>query len=92
MFESFVHSLGTYYGADWLSMLTGFTGSWMVTSRNHWGFLFMIASMLLAGVTAVIASQYGFIFANIISIGIAIRGFVTWRPKTEVETPPLILP
>ncbi len=73
-----------YYGLDWLSMLIGFAGGWLVTSHNRWGFLLVILSTLFAAVTAVMASQYGFILANIINILIATRGFVAWK-KTKAE-------
>lgn len=78
MLDSFIDSFFIYYGADWASMITGFAAAWMITSKNRWGFVLMIISLILAVVTAVIAHQYGFIVANIINIGIAIRGWVLW--------------
>jgi nicotinamide riboside transporter PnuC len=68
-----------YYGLDWLSMILGFTGAWMITEKRPIGFLFTILSVLFALATALMANQYGFVIANIISIGIAGRGYYKWK-------------
>lgn len=79
MYEAFINSLSTYYGADWLAMLFGFAGAWLVTNKNKYGFLLTIVSLVFAITTAVIAEQFGFIMANTINMAIAVRGFVHWR-------------
>ena len=74
-----------YYGLDWLSMLSGFLGAWLITERKRTGFLFMIASVLMALATALMAEQYGFVVANMINIMISIRGFIKWRAEEQME-------
>jgi len=79
MSDLIFNSFQTYYGLDWLSMLLGFYGTWLVTEQNRTGFLFLIVSVILAAITAIIASQFGFIVANIINACIAMRGFFKWK-------------
>ncbi len=81
MTDSFFQTLTMYYGLDWLSMLIGFAGGWLVTSQNRWGFLLVILSTIFAAATAIMASQYGFILANIINILISTRGFIAWKKR-----------
>lgn len=83
--ESIIASFSVYYGADWASMLFGFCGAWMITNKNKWGFALLIVSLFLAMATAVIAGQYGFIVANIINVGIAVRGFYKWTREAAAE-------
>ena len=86
MLEAFIESFSTYYGADWAAMIFGFTGAWLVTNKNKYGFLLSIVSLCFAVTTAIIAGQFGFIAANIINMGIAIRGFVHWYRDEKVLT------
>ena len=60
-------------------MLIGFYGTWLITEQNRFGFLLIIISVILAGITAVIANQFGFVLANIINASIALRGFFKWK-------------
>lgn len=83
--ESLFYSLQTYYGMDWLSMLLGFYGTWLITERRKAGFLFLISSVFLASIVAVIASQYGFVVANIINASIALRGYRKWAQQDKSE-------
>lgn len=79
MSELLLNSFQTYYGLDWLSMLLGFYGTWLITEQNRKGFLFLIVSVILAAITAIIANQFGFIVANMINACIATRGFFKWK-------------
>ena len=70
-----------YYGLDWLSMVMGFAGAWLVTEKNKYGFILTIISVTLALIVALMAQQFGFVFANVITIGIATRGFMKWKAE-----------
>lgn len=72
-----------YYGLDWLSMMCGFAGAWLITEKKKVGFIFTLGSLFLAFVTALLAQQYGFVTANIISAGIAVRGFHKWTKEEQ---------
>ncbi len=75
MFEIFV----TYYGLDWASSLVGLCGLYLVTERNRFGFLLTSLSVVLAAVVAVMAGQYGFLLANVVTFILALRGFLKWE-------------
>lgn len=79
MQEILLNSFQTYYGLDWASMLLGFYGTWLVTEKNRMGFLFLIVSVSLAAITAIIANQFGFVAANMINAFIAVRGYIKWK-------------
>ena len=85
MIEILMESFARYYGMDWLAMAFGFTGAWMITNKNKTGFIYTLVSLCFALMTALIAGQYGFVFANLISMGIAIRGFIHWRSDERAQ-------
>ena len=78
---------GTYYGLDWISMILGFFGAWIVGNKNPKGFIIVICSVILAMITAIIAEQYGFIVANTVSIFIATRNYRLWVKEGEHHAP-----
>lgn len=85
MTEVLIESFARYYGMDWLAMIFGFTGAWMITNKNKTGFILTLISLCFALMTALIAEQFGFVFANLISMGIAIRGFIHWRSEEQSQ-------
>lgn len=84
------HTLfGQYYGLDWAAMAFGFYGSILVTNKNLIGFLFSVIAALCAFIVAIMSDQYGFVFANLIHVAIAMRGYMLWsaeiRSKEQVS-------
>lgn len=71
-------ALLNYYGLDWLAMLCGFAGMWLLGKKRKVGFLFSAGGMIAGFVVSIIASQYGFIVANAVMFGIAVRNYVLW--------------
>jgi len=69
----------TYYGLDWVSFLLGVTGMILLTNKRAFGFLLSALSVLFAAVVAIMANQYGFLAANVVSFVVALRGFLKWR-------------
>jgi len=70
--------LFNYYGLDWLSMLFGFYGLWLLGKKRKVSFIFTAIGMVLALAVALIANQYGFMVANSIMIFIALRNYRLW--------------
>ncbi len=85
--EVFTALIGQYYCLDWICMITGFYGGWLITNKNSYGFVFTMLSMFIAMVVAIMASQYGFIFANLINIFIAARGLSLWTREARIQSP-----
>lgn len=72
-----------YYGLDWLSVLFGLSGFYLVSEKNPLGFVLTFVSVLLAASVAVLAGAYGFIIANVVTAAIAIRGYMKWSTSGE---------
>ena len=77
--ETVIYTLGQYYGLDWVSVVFGLIGLYLVTEKNRIGFLFTVISVVLAAVVAMYAGAYGFILANIVTAILAIRGYIKWN-------------
>ncbi len=81
MFVTLIEIFGEYYGLDWLSVAFGLYGLHLITEHRRIGFIFTILSVTVASVIAVVAHQYGFIVANVITAYISIRGYRKWKDK-----------
>lgn len=75
--------LFSYYGLDWLSMLLGFYGMWLLGKKRKVGFVFTVLGMVSALSVALLAQQYGFIFANIIMMILSARNYIMWRAEEK---------
>jgi hypothetical protein len=78
-----LHSLGTYYGLDWVALITGISGSYLITNRNRWGFFISGAGCVAGFTVAFTAGQFGFVAYNIIIVAMMIRGFLLWGPPFQ---------
>lgn len=76
--EALLQSFGHYYGLDWLALLAGVTGSYLLTSRNRWGFCASGIGCVAGFGAAVLSGQFGFIAYNLIILALMARGFVLW--------------
>lgn len=81
------HTLfGTYYGLDWIGMLAGFFGMYLLTSKRRMGFMISIIGFSAGLIVSYMAHQYAFVIANIINIYFASLGYSRWgdpKPKTS---------
>jgi len=78
-----------YYGLDWLASLVGLLGLYLLTEKIRVGFLLTAVSVIVASVVSVVADQYGFLLSNIVTFGLALRGYQRWNrePASEVIKP-----
>lgn len=81
--DTVITLFGTYYGLDWASMVLGFFGMYLLSERNRLGFVLTIGGALLAVGVSIIASQYGFIFANFVNICLALWGIYKWGKPAQ---------
>lgn len=77
--------LFNYYGLDWLSMMFGFYGLWLLGKKRKISFLFTATGMVLALAVAIIANQYGFVVANSVMIVIALRNYRLWYLEEKLN-------
>lgn len=78
-------NLFNYYGLDWLSMLLGFYGMWLLGKKRKVGFVFTAFGMVSALSVALLAQQYGFIFANIVMMILSARNYIMWRAEEKAK-------
>lgn len=71
-------NLLNYYGLDWLAMLFGFYGMWLLGQKRKVSFVFTGIGTVFALCVAVLSSQYGFIVANLIMMFLSTRNYVLW--------------
>jgi len=84
MIEYIVQGLKLYYGLDWLSLILGLVGLWMISVKNKNGFILQSVSVALAGIVAYMAQQYAFVVNSLISASILLYGYHNWS-KDENE-------
>lgn len=70
-----------YYGLDWLSVLLGLIGTYMLGEHRKEGFLLIVMSVSCAASVAVMAETYAFLVANLAAIFLNIRGYIRWGHK-----------
>lgn len=68
-------ALTVYYGLDWVALLLGISGSYMITEQNRYGFVLTALACLCGFAVAVMSSQFGYVVYNILLAAIAVRGF-----------------
>jgi hypothetical protein len=78
IFEAFLHSFTVYYGIDWIALVAGVSGSYLMTNRNRLGFLMSGFACVAGLIIAAMSGQFGFIAYNIIIIGLMVRGYRLW--------------
>jgi hypothetical protein len=84
--ESILQNITTYYGLDWITIILGITGYLLITEKKAIGFLFNAASVIAAAFVALIAFQWGFLVANLIQFGVAIRAYIKWKSEEKLMT------
>lgn len=78
-------NLFNYYGLDWLSMLLGFYGMWLLGKKRKISFIFTGLGMVFALSVALLAQQYGFVFANLIMMTLSARNYIMWGAEEKTK-------
>ncbi|QQG36742.1 MAG: hypothetical protein HYS17_02910 [Micavibrio aeruginosavorus] len=68
-------ALTVYYGLDWVALILGISGSYMITEQNRYGFVLTALACLCGFAVAVLSSQFGYVIYNVLLAAIAVRGF-----------------
>jgi nicotinamide riboside transporter PnuC len=85
MIDALVESFKIYYGLDWLSLVFGILGMWLLSRKERSGFIFQGISIFCAGVISYVAGQYGFVVSAFITMGIMIYGYANWKEDERPE-------
>lgn len=73
--------LGHYYGLDWMAMIFGLSGFYLITRHNRLGFAFQGVASVLGCWVAVMSGQGGFVVSNIAFMIIASYGYLAWAQQ-----------
>ncbi len=68
-----------FYGLDWMTMVFGLTGAYLLTARNKMGFVLNVMACICSLSVAIISEQMGFIAYNLVFIALMTRGFLNWN-------------
>lgn len=79
--NGFWEALFQYYGLDWITMLLGLTGTYLISNQDKRGFVFSALACICSLAVAVLSEQIGFVVYNIVVIGLMLKGFMTWNRK-----------
>ena len=77
--ELFYEYVFQFYGLDWLSVISGLYGTYLLGNQRRVGFLIIIGSLICAATVAVLAQTYAFLAANIPAIYLNFRAYLKWR-------------
>ena len=83
--EALFTNFQTYYGLDWIAIIFGIVGYLYITEKKAVGFLFNATAVLIAANVAIIASQWGFLVANLVQFIVATRAYIKWRKEEKLN-------
>lgn len=78
MLDILLESFQNYYGLDWLALICGFSGMYLLTKKHKAGFLLSAAGCCAGLAVAAISIQFGFIISNILMVSIMLKGYLDW--------------
>ena len=77
--SSIIEALTTYYGLDWMTMVLGLCGTYLITQGKRHGFLFSSFACICGLTVAMMSHQTGYIAYNLILTAMMARGFMNWQ-------------
>lgn len=85
MLENIIQSFQTYYGLDWLALIFGMVGMYLIGEKVRWGFVLNFVACCAGFYVAFISLQFGYVFYNFVLVFLMVRGFQNWAPACAVE-------
>jgi hypothetical protein len=79
--DEFWATLFQFYGLDWITMLLGLTGTYLISNQDKRGFVFSALACICSLAVAVISGQIGFVVYNLVVIALMLKGFMSWNRK-----------
>ena len=74
-----------YYGFDWLAMICGLSGTYLLGSRSKYGFVFCMLGSSAWLAVGFLVNSLPLIVSSFISIALHLRGFLNWRRERQGE-------
>ena len=73
--DQVLNALTMYYGLDWVALILGISGSYMITDMNRLGFVLSGLACICGFAVAVMSLQFGYVVYNLLLAIVAVRGF-----------------
>ncbi len=83
--DEVIEALTRFYGLDWMTMLLGLFGTYLISRQDKRGFVCSGVACICGLIVACMADQSGFILYNVILIYILAKGFLAWGRKEEAQ-------
>lgn len=74
-----IEYLFQFYGLDWLSVVFGLCGTYLLGEQKRIGFIIIVVSLICAATVAILAHTFAFLAANIPAIYLNIRAYLKWK-------------
>ena len=74
---------GTYFGMDWVAMITSLLFMYYIGSKKRIGFLFGLIAAVAWIYTNIVAHMWAGVLLNLILIGLHVRGYVKWGKEAK---------
>lgn len=74
-----IDTLLQYYGFDWLSLLFGLSGTYLLGNASKSGFVLGGISVLMALGVSLMIGSVPFVISNLLSLVLFGRGFYKWH-------------
>ncbi len=79
--NAILEALTQYYGLDWMVMVIGLFGTYLITRHKRIGFLLSSVACVLGVVVAGMSGQMGYVIYNAIILMMFSRAFINWPSK-----------
>ncbi|MDB5491471.1 MAG: putative rane protein [Micavibrio sp.] len=85
--HALTHTLFQFYGLDWMTMIFGLTGSYMISNRDKRGLAINALACVFGLSVALLSGQAGFVAYNAILILLMCKGLLSWnQPQLQTRT------
>jgi hypothetical protein len=78
-----IEALTRFYGLDWITMMLGLTGTYLISKQDKRGLACNGMSCICSLFVAFMSDQSGFILYNVILIYMLVKGFRAWGRKQD---------
>lgn len=89
MEELFLESLSRYYGLDWVTLVFGIVGMYLISKKSPSGFIIAAVGNATGIITAYLALQIAYIFYNVIVGYIMYNGWRNWQEDERIDDEPM---
>ncbi len=80
-----IDALTRFYGLDWMAMLLGLSGTYLISNADKRGFALNGLACLCGLTVAYLSQQVGFVAYNAILVALMYKGYTGWNRKQSTS-------